>query len=122
MRTLKTLMLLSTLILAASESQFGQSRQSAPAKSALTPGKTFKECRNCPEMMVVPSGNFMMGSPANEPDRRENERQRRVSIARPFAIAKTEVTWDQWESCVRDRWCDGIAIENALRTNEDGTP
>jgi formylglycine-generating enzyme required for sulfatase activity len=73
-------------------------------------------------MVVVPAGTFMMGSPADEPERRENERQHRVSIARPFAIGKTEVTWDQWEACVRDRWCDGIAVENALRTNEDGTP
>lgn len=94
--------------------------QSAQTKKA---GQTFKECRNCPEMVVVPAGTFMMGSPADEPDRRENERQHRVTIARPYAIGKTEVTWDQWESCVRDRWCDGIAVENALRTNPaDGTP
>jgi formylglycine-generating enzyme required for sulfatase activity len=51
-------------------------------------------------MVVVPAGSFMMGSPANEPERRENERQRQISIARPFAIGKTEVTWDQWEACV----------------------
>ena len=38
-------------------------------------------------------------------------------------MGKTEVTWDQWEACVRDRWCDGPAIDIALRTNEaDGTP
>jgi formylglycine-generating enzyme required for sulfatase activity len=32
------------------------------------------------------------------------------------------VTWDQWEACVRDRWCDGVAIEAALRTLENGQP
>ena len=85
-------------------------------------GETFKECRNCPEMVVIPAGSFMMGSPADEPDRRENEPQQRVTIARAFAVGKTEVTWDQWEACVRDRWCDGVGVENALRTNEDGTP
>ena len=52
-----------------------------------------------------------MGSPADEPERRPSERQHKVTIARAFAIGKTEVTWDQWEACVRDRWCDGPAIE-----------
>ena len=94
----------------------------ANAGAAKKPGQTFKECRNCPEMVVIPAGAFMMGSPANEPDRRENEAQHRVTIARPYAIAKTEVTWDQWEACVRDRWCDGVGVEQALKTNEDGTP
>ncbi|HVG54901.1 MAG TPA: hypothetical protein VM846_10745, partial [Vicinamibacterales bacterium] len=46
--------------------------------SAVKPGQSFKECRNCPEMVVVPAGTFMMGSPANEPERRENEPQHRV--------------------------------------------
>jgi formylglycine-generating enzyme required for sulfatase activity len=86
------------------------------------PGQTFKECRNCPEMVVLPPGTFMMGSPANEPERRENERHHSVAIARAFAMGKTEVTWDQWEACVRDTWCDGVAVEHALKTNEDGTP
>ena len=30
---------------------------------ALKPGDTFKECHDCPEMVVVPVGHFMMGSP-----------------------------------------------------------
>ena len=86
------------------------------------PGSTFKDCRNCPEMVVIPPGSFMMGSPADEPERRENERQHNVTIARAYAIGKTEVTWIQWEACVRDRWCDGPGVDLALRTNEDGTP
>ena len=83
----------------------------------------LKECRNCPELVVVPAGTFMMGSPADEPERRPSERHHKVTIARAFAIGKTQVTWDQWEACVRDRWCDGPAVEHALRTLEaDGQP
>ena len=122
MKSLKTLTLISALMLTASQFQSAQSQRTPSSKPGLKAGQTFKECRNCPEMVVVPAGNFMMGSPANEPERRENEPQHRVSIAHPFAIGKTEVTWDQWEACVRDRWCDGIAVENALRTNENGQP
>jgi len=99
-----------------------QNRQSNTTAKNLKPGQTFKECRNCPEMVVVPPGAFMMGSPADEPERRDNERQHKVTIARAYAIGKTEVTWDQWEACVRDRRCDGIAVDDALKNREDGTP
>jgi formylglycine-generating enzyme required for sulfatase activity len=85
-------------------------------------GDAFKECRHCPEMVVVPAGEFMIGSPPDEPLRRDNEPQKPISIGRPFAIARTPITWDQWEACVRDDACDGAAIDIALRTREDGTP
>src|SRR5262245_45493490 len=110
MKTLKTLILITVLTLAASTFQYAQTQRAAASKPVLKAGQTFKECRNCPEMVVAPAGSFMMGSPMDEPERRENERQHAVSIARPFAIGKTEVTWDQWEACVRDRWCDGVAV------------
>jgi len=85
-------------------------------------GPTFKECRNCPEMIILPTGEFVMGSPVDEPERRDNEPQHRVTIARSFAMSATPVTWNQWEACVRDRWCDGAAIDEALRLNNNGTP
>jgi formylglycine-generating enzyme required for sulfatase activity len=105
----------------ATTSAVGQRERSAQPK--LEPGQTFTECRHCPDMIVVPAGRFTMGSPADEPERRENEVQREVTFARPFAMSRTAVTWDQWEACVRDRWCDGVAVEVALRTREeDGQP
>jgi formylglycine-generating enzyme required for sulfatase activity len=73
-------------------------------------------------MTVLPAGEFMMGSPADEPERRDNEPQHQVTITRAFALSTTPVTWDQWEACVRDRWCEGAAIDEALRLNPDGTP
>jgi len=33
------------------------------------PGETFKDCAECPEMVVVPAGSFMMGSPEHEEGR-----------------------------------------------------
>lgn len=92
----------------------GQADAVEPA--ALEPGSTFKECRNCPEMVVIPAGTFMMGAPPTEELRRDNEPYHEVTIARAFAVSKTEVTWDQWESCVRDGDCDGVSVENALRS------
>ncbi|HSC14149.1 MAG TPA: formylglycine-generating enzyme family protein, partial [Gammaproteobacteria bacterium] len=91
-------------------------------RGAVKPGQTFKECRNCPEMTVLPAGKVTIGSPPEEPLRRDNEPQKEIVFARPFAIATTAVTWDQWEACVRDRWCDGIAIDTALRLGQNGEP
>lgn len=83
-------------------------------------GQTFSECRNCPEMIVLPAGSYLMGSPEDEPLRRENEKQRRITFAKPFAMARTPVTWDQWEACVRDAWCDGVGVEQALTSLPSG--
>ena len=43
---------------------------SAAEERALQPADLFKECDDCPEMVVMPAGEFMMGSPALEPERR----------------------------------------------------
>src|SRR5262245_47284598 len=68
-------------------------------EGALKPGDSFRECSDCPEMVVVPPGSFMMGSPAGEPGRLVAEGpQRLVSIARPFAVGKFEVTRGEFAS------------------------
>jgi formylglycine-generating enzyme required for sulfatase activity len=61
--------------------------------------ETFKDCPDCPEMVVVPAGSFMMGSPSSEPGRERDEGpQHRVSISKPFAVGKYEVTQAEWKS------------------------
>ena len=67
----------------------------------------FKDCPECPEMVVVPAGEFTMGSPASEPERSDDETQVRVTIARPFAVGKFAVTFDEWDACVADGGCNG---------------
>lgn len=67
------------------------------------PGETFKDCENCPEMVVVPAGEFTMGSPPNEKDRNDNEGpQHSVQIPAAFAVGKFEVTKDQFDAFVND--------------------
>ncbi len=59
-------------------------------------------------MVVVPAGSFMMGSPLNEVDRRDDEGpQRKVTIARPLAVGKFEVTFAEWEACAAGGGCAG---------------
>jgi formylglycine-generating enzyme required for sulfatase activity len=69
-------------------------------------GRSFRDCPDCPEMVVVPAGSFMMGSPQNEPHRESDEGpQRRVTIAKPFAVGKFEVTFAEWDACVSAGAC-----------------
>jgi formylglycine-generating enzyme required for sulfatase activity len=63
-------------------------------------GETFRDCAECPEMVVVPAGAFEMGSPA--PYERPVHR---VMIAKAFAIGRYEVTFDEWGHCVADKRC-----------------
>jgi formylglycine-generating enzyme required for sulfatase activity len=89
---------------------------------SLEPGATFAECAGCPEMVVLPAGSFIMGSPEDEPSRDPDEGRHEVTFARPFAVAQTHVTWNQWMDCVRDGACDGAGVEAALRLGFDGEP
>lgn len=96
-------------------------QSSIAAGKRVKPGDHLKECRSCPELVVLPAGKFLMGSPATEPEREEDEPQHPVTITRAFALSITAVTWNQWEACVRDNWCNAEEIEQALRTNPDGS-
>ena len=78
------------------------------ADRALKPKDIFKECDQCPEMVVVPAGSFTMGSPASELGRDIDEGpQHNVTIAKPFAVARFPVTFDEWDACVADGGCNG---------------
>ena len=74
----------------------------AAAPGEFKPGSTFRECRECPEMIVVPAGSFVMGSPADEPGRGADEGpQRRVDIPRPFAVGRFEIRRGQYEAFLK---------------------
>ena len=65
---------------------------SSVQESALKARDDFKECHGCPEMIVVPAGQFAMGS-------------QEVTIARPFAVAKFALTFDEWDACAAHGDC-----------------
>jgi formylglycine-generating enzyme required for sulfatase activity len=50
------------------------------------------------EMVAIPSGKFMMGSPESEPDRWEDESPQHAVTVEPFFIGKYLVTQDQWRT------------------------
>jgi formylglycine-generating enzyme required for sulfatase activity len=80
----------------------------AARERALRPGgPPFKECTDCPEMIVVAAGQFMMGSPERQGDKTGREYlQHLVTIPSRFAVGKSEVTFAEFEACVAHGSCD----------------
>jgi formylglycine-generating enzyme required for sulfatase activity len=73
----------------------------------VTPGTVIKDCVECPEMVLLPSGRFLMGSLPDEPFSKErifgdSERPQHPVQIQSFAIGKYKVTEEQWYSVMGD--------------------
>jgi len=74
----------------------------ARSPTSVTAGQVFRDCDECPEMVVVPAGNFMMGSPKTEVGRFDSEGpQHPVTITTSFALGKYEVTVAEFKRFVQ---------------------
>ena len=72
-----------------------------PDEAAVTPGKRFRDCPACPQMVAVPAGSYRMGSPSHEKGRDGNEGpQHSGTISRPFAVGVYEVTQGEFAQFV----------------------
>jgi formylglycine-generating enzyme required for sulfatase activity len=60
-----------------------------------------------PEMVRIPGGSFVMGSPAGEAGRQTNEGPQRTVSVRAFEAGRFEVTFAEWDACVADGGCGG---------------
>ena len=70
------------------------------------PGNSFRDCGACPEMVVLPAGAFVMGSPEKEEHRSTYEGPRqRVELGYRLAVGKYEVTYAEWDGCVAAGGC-----------------
>jgi formylglycine-generating enzyme required for sulfatase activity len=64
-------------------------------------GEVFRDCPDCGELVVVPSGDVEIGSndtPYEKPIHK-------VTIAKPFAIGRREVSFAEWDTCVAEGGC-----------------
>ena len=83
----------------------GATENTAVTRSATSSpgaGNLFQDCTDCPQMVVIPPGQFTMGS---EKNRSEEKPAHRVDIADPFAIGVFEVSYQEWSVCVREGGC-----------------
>lgn len=66
----------------------------------------LNDCKDCPPLVALPAGAFIMGSNSEDISERPAHR---VTISKPFAIGKTEVTVSQWNACAAAGACQRIA-------------
>ncbi len=93
MHALKPLALVATLFAVAP----------AFAAEANKPGSLFKDCKDCPEMVVLPAGSFTMGTPDDEVGRQPDEGPlHTVTFAKPFAISKFQVLAKELQAWQRE--------------------
>lgn len=93
----------------------------APVTPAVTPpprpAPPAEACADCPEMVRLPGGSFMMGSTATETGSDQDERPRHSVTVKPFALGKYEVTRAQYAAFVD---ATGYRGGSSCRTLENG--
>jgi len=96
---------------------------SQPEECGLRPKDIFKECENCPEMVVVPAGEVMMGSNTSDIDSglaAANEgAQHRAVVKQPIAVGRFEITRDQYAAFVKS---SGYRASDRCYTFEHNLP
>ena len=87
-------------------------------KTGPTAGDSFRDCAECPEMVVLPAGSYRMGSPSYEQGRDEDEGPvHEVTISASFAIGRHEVTVAEFGRFVD---ATGYSAGSSCRTYEGG--
>ena len=72
--------------------------------------RKFRDCAKCPQMVVVPSGLFTMGSPRGEKGRDDEGPRHVVRIDYRFAVGVYEVTFAEWDACVNAGGCERLCF------------
>ncbi len=82
----------SVVLLATAGTGFGEESKHLPKELAIDLGGGVKL-----EMVLIPAGEFLMGSPDSDKDAQSWEKpQHRVRITKPFYLGKYLVTQEQW--------------------------
>jgi formylglycine-generating enzyme required for sulfatase activity len=61
--------------------------------AAMRPKTVFRDCLECPEMVVIPAGQAYLASGQS------------VTISEPFAVGKFEITFEEWDACISGGGC-----------------
>lgn len=87
-------------------------QKSAPAaglSAAANPsGNEIRDCPNCPILIPLPAGSFVMGNNSDDPSEKPAHS---VSLPHAFAIGKYAVTVAQWNACVDAGACQRLSSE-----------
>ena len=76
-------------------------------------GDVFRDCPNCPQMVVIPAGTFRMGCLSNDDDCTEHEFPVHEVSIRSFALSMREVTFTEWDACMAAGGCGGYRPDDS---------
>ena len=76
--------------------------------SYLKSGDSFKDCAQCPEMIVIPAGKFTMGSAKGK---KREQPVRQVVIPNSLAVGRHEITFDEWDACHAGGGCAKLPFD-----------
>ena len=65
-----------------------------PFHARLNAGQSFTDCLVCPDMVVIPEGQYQRG-----PEQGDEQPIEQVTISQPLAISRFEITYEQWMVC-----------------------
>jgi formylglycine-generating enzyme required for sulfatase activity len=79
-----------------------ESSARSTAADTHQPGDVFRDCPDCPEMVAIGPGSYLMGTPTENEVRHDDEGPpHEVTIPAPFALATREVTRDEFATFVK---------------------
>ena len=77
--------------------------KAAPVIAQILQGQVVRDCTDCPEVIAVSAGSYLMKSVINPADPPKN-----IAIDHDFAIGRNAITFDDWDKCVSDGACAAI--------------
>ena len=80
------------------------------ARTVRAIGDVFRDCPECPEVVILPPGSFLMGSVKNDQPWAERPAHL-VTIGQPLAVGRYEVTFAEWDACVAEGGCNDYKPE-----------
>jgi len=86
---------------AATTAPVSGSDQSTARTPAPEPGKVIHDCPDCPELVSLPAGKYLMGASSSDDSRNDDEQPTHDVTIKPFAMMTTEVTRDQFAAFVK---------------------
>ena len=99
--------LLAALPLLMSTAKTADASEGGWESASLEVGQRFRDCPECPEMVVVPAGTFRMGAPESEKYSQDYERPVHSVSVPSFAAGVYELTFAEWDACAASGGCGG---------------
>ena len=100
----------------------GWEAATAPPDPSGTPDlAVFRECSNCPEMIAVPAGSYLMGSAPDDPYRSDSEGPQRQMTIPKFALAKTELKRLEYDACAEAGACEALPRHGPTKPDDPAT-